>query len=80
MLDLRQPSAQSSLLARVEEVAAGDAGGFRPAVMVVNLESCVDYNPELSLPHGPGTAFLATANLQREQFPAACPGRRWSSG
>ena len=79
VLDLRQPSAQLSLLARVEEIVAGDAVGSRPVVMVVNLESCVEYNPELPLPHGPDTAFLATANLHRELFAAACPGR-WSSG
>ena len=72
VLDLRLLSLKTSLSARVEELLALHPGS-RPVVMVVNLESCVEYNPELPLPNSPGTAFLSTANLQRELFPTVCP-------
>ena len=75
-LDLREPALGQTMLARVEAVvkAAAVKQGERIAVMVVNLEGCVDYAPELAQPGGPGTEFLATANFHRELFPAACPG------
>lgn len=71
-LDLRVPSAQSTLLARIEEILGQQAEGFRPVVMVVNLDALVEYNPEL-LSSGSETDFLATANLHRERFATSCP-------
>jgi tetratricopeptide (TPR) repeat protein len=73
-LDLREPSAERTLLARVESVVKSVPPDQRVAVMVVNLEGCVDYTPELSQPGGPGTSFLETANFHRELFPKVCPG------
>ena len=74
-LDLREPSPERTLLARVQALLAAHppAPGQRLAVMLVNLESCVDYSPELARRGGPGTAFLETANLHRDLFQTACP-------
>ena len=75
-LDLREPSEEHTLLARVTSTIAGAnlAPGERLAVMVVNLERHVDYAPELAQSGGPGTAYLENANLHRELFPNACQG------
>lgn len=75
-LDLREPSEERTLLARVEATVKGAnlPPDGRLAVMVVNLEGQVDYTPELAEPGGPGTEFLQTANLHRELFPDICPG------
>ncbi len=73
-LDLREPATGRTLLARVEALAKTAAPGERIALMVVNLETCIDYSPELARPGGPGTAFVEAANFHRDLFPAACPG------
>ena len=71
---LADPDRMRGLLDRVQTLAAGAPFGERFAVMVVNMETVVDYAPELSRPDGPGTAFLDSANLQRERFPKVCAG------
>ena len=75
-LDLREGEMERTLLARVEALvkSAALAPGERVCVMVVNLEGCIDYSPELAQPDGPGTAFVETANFHRELFPKVCPG------
>ncbi len=73
VLDLREPSEQRSLLGRIGELVKTAPKREPLAVMVINLESCVDYSPELSEPAGRGTAFLETANLHRDLFPEECP-------
>ena len=74
-LDLREPPGDSRmLLARVEDLVKDAAStSERFVVMVVNLETRVDYNPELVRPGNPGAAFLETANLHRELFPEVGP-------
>lgn len=42
--------------------------------MVVNLESRVDYTPELARREKAPDSFLATANFQRDRFPEVCHG------
>lgn len=71
---LRDTDRERGLLDRVQMLAAGIPPRQRFAIMVVNIETTVDYAPELSLSDGPGTAFLHAANLQRELFPTACHG------
>jgi tetratricopeptide (TPR) repeat protein len=75
-LDLREPAGERTLLARVESLVneVELSARRRVVVMVINLEGCVDYAPELAQPGGPGVAFLETANLHRELFSRACPG------
>ncbi len=75
-LDLREITPGQTLLGGVKALVqqAAATAGQPLAVMVVNLESRVDYSPELARPDGPGTEFLETANLHRELFPEACPG------
>ncbi len=71
---LHAPDRECGLLERIQALVAGVPHSERFAIMVVNMETIVDYAPELSRPGGPGTAFLDSANLQRELFPKACPG------
>lgn len=73
ILDLHQPSPQRTLLARVRETLQQSREGQPVIMMVVNLEGCVEYNPELHSSGGSDTEFLATANLQRDRFPVDCP-------
>lgn len=73
-LDLLTPSAESTLLARVQETVRSAPGGGAVAVMVVNLESRADYSPELMRSGELANTFLTTANLHRELFAKACPG------
>jgi tetratricopeptide (TPR) repeat protein len=73
-LDLGEPSEARTLLSRIEVLLRNLEPSQRFAVMVVNLESRVDYAPEISLGPGPNTAFLETANLHRELFPETCRG------
>ena len=75
-LDLRERAGERTLLARVEALVKSAALSpcERVAVMLVNLEGCIDYSPELAQPGGPGTAFVETANFHRELFPKVCPG------
>ncbi|MDP1686252.1 hypothetical protein, partial [Hydrogenophaga sp.] len=63
VIDLLQPSAARTLLQHVEAAARPSQPDQRLAVGIINLESCVDYNPELHQPGSPGLEFLATANL-----------------
>jgi|GEM_PF-2044266 len=73
VLDLLTASQEHTLLGRVKELLKQAAPDKRPAIMVVNLETRVDYTPELHLPGSPGTDFLNTANLHRDLFTQACP-------
>ena len=75
-LDLRELCSEYTLLAQVKAAveSASLGAGERVAVMVVNLESQVDYSPELAQLDGLGTSFLETANLHRELFPSVCSG------
>ncbi len=73
VLDLRTVPHGGTLLAGVEELLASREPSHRPLVMVTNLESRVEYNPELAGPSAPGAEFLATANLHRESFSSTCP-------
>ncbi len=73
IIDLLQPSPARTLLEHVEAAARTISPDQRLALVILNLESRVDYNPELHQPGSPGLEFLATANLQRELFEKACP-------
>jgi tetratricopeptide (TPR) repeat protein len=72
-LDLRAQTGGRNLVDRVRSLVES-APGERVAVMVVDLETRVDYTPELSKDGGAGLHFIHTANFHRELFPAACPG------
>jgi len=77
ILDLMKPSesgAPTGLLNRIEATFRSATPGQRAAVLVTNLEAVVPYVPELPVPAGQPLDLLATANLQRDRFPEACPG------
>jgi tetratricopeptide (TPR) repeat protein len=77
ILDLLQPpesGVPAGLLNRIEATFLHALPGHRAAVMVTNLEAVVRYVPELPAPVGQPHDVLATANLQRDRFPEACPG------
>jgi tetratricopeptide (TPR) repeat protein len=73
IIDLLQPSPARTLLEHVEAAARTTSPDQRLALVILNLESRVDYNPELHQPGSPGLEFLATANLHRELFEKSCP-------
>ena len=73
VIDLLQSTGAHTLLDHVEAEVRSAKNDQRLAVMIINLESRVEYNPELHQPGSPGLEFLATANLHRELFEAACP-------
>lgn len=79
LVDLRKESAETSLLGSAAAAFAahsakpGLADG-RAALALVNLESRVNYNPELCNGQDQKSAYLATANLQRDLWPATFDG------
>ncbi|HRH95067.1 MAG TPA: tetratricopeptide repeat protein, partial [Prosthecobacter sp.] len=73
VIDLFSPSFAHTLLDHVKAAVAPAQPDQRLALMIINLESRVEYNPELHQSGSPGLEFLATANLHRELFEAACP-------
>ncbi len=73
-LNLFEGSPRDNLLEHVKGAVEQADPNRRLVVMVVNLESRVEYAPELSVSGDPGVEFLATANLQRDLFAKVCPG------
>lgn len=79
LVDLRTEGADTSLL---DSAAAASSAytakplqeGGRAALVLLNLESRVNYNPELVSGQDPKSAYLATANLQRDLWPATFHG------
>ncbi|MBE2283404.1 MAG: tetratricopeptide repeat protein [Prosthecobacter sp.] len=71
VVDLDKDEHGRMLLEHVKLSLTRLSPGMRPVVMVVNLEGRVEYNPELAA--AKHTDFLASANLHRELFVAACP-------
>ena len=79
LVDLHKESADISLLGSA--AAAFSAYAAKPrradrcaALALVNLESRVNYNPELCNGEDQKSAYLATANLQRDLWPASFNG------
>lgn len=79
LVDLYKESAETSLLGSA--AAAFSAYTAKPrradgraALALVNLESRVNYNPELCNGEDHKSAYLATANLQRDLWPATFDG------
>ena len=79
LVDLHKESADTSLLGSA--AAAFSAYAAKPrradgraALALVNLESRVNYNPELCNGEDQKSAYLATANLQRDLWPATFDG------
>jgi tetratricopeptide (TPR) repeat protein len=79
LVDLRTESADTSLLgsataAFASYIAKPRLAGGRAALALVNLESRVNYNPELCNGEDQKSAYLATANLQRDLWPTTFNG------
>jgi tetratricopeptide (TPR) repeat protein len=79
LVDLRMKSADTSLLGSA--AAAFSAYAAKPrradgraALALMNLESRVNYNPELCNGEDQKSVYLATANLQRDLWPATFDG------
>ena len=79
LVDLRTQSLDTSLLGSA--AAAFGAHKAKPrladdraALVLVNLESRVNYNPELADTQDQKSAYLATANLQRDLWPTTFDG------
>ncbi|MEO6322555.1 MAG: tetratricopeptide repeat protein [Polaromonas sp.] len=79
LVDLRTQSLDTSLLGSAAAAFAAHrakprlADG-RAALVLVNLESRVNYNPELADAQDQKSAYLATANLQRDLWPTTFDG------
>jgi tetratricopeptide (TPR) repeat protein len=73
-LDLAAGSRDIALLDALDTLFRGADPKRRAVAMVINLESRVDYAPELDRLTRPADTLLSTANLQRDRFPSACPG------
>ncbi|MCX7257151.1 MAG: tetratricopeptide repeat protein [Polaromonas sp.] len=79
LVDLRTESAETSLLGSAATAFAAHSAkpgltDGRAALTLVNLESRVNYNPELCNREEQKSAYLATANLQRDLWPATFDG------
>ena len=79
LVDLHQESADTSLLGSAAAAFAAHSAKSRladgrAALALVNLESRVNYNPELCNGEDQKSAYLATANLQRDLWPATFDG------
>lgn len=79
LVDLHKEGTETSLLGSA--AAAFAAHGNKPrlancraALALVNLESRVNYNPELCNGEDQKSAYLATANLQRDLWPTTFDG------
>ncbi len=71
--DLDLQAGAGTLLDQVKIAVSKTEPGFRPAIMLVNLENKVAYNPELPGNPSEEVDYLHTANFHRELFVAACP-------
>ena len=79
LVDLRMESAVTSLLGSAAAAFAAHStkprrADSRAALALVNLESRVNYNPELCNGEDQKSAYLATANLQRDLWPITFDG------
>ena len=79
LVDLRLESADTSLLGSAAAAFAAHTAkprlaDGRAALALVNLESRVNYNPELCNGEDQKSAYLATANLQRDLWPVTFDG------
>lgn len=79
LVDLHQESADTSLLGSAAAAFAAHSAKSRladgrAALALVNLENRVNYNPELCNGEDQKSAYLATANLQRDLWPATFDG------
>lgn len=79
VVDLRTQSPDISLLGSAAAAFAAHKAQFnvldtRAALVLVNLESRVNYNPELADAQDQKSAYLATTNLQRDLWPTTFEG------
>jgi tetratricopeptide (TPR) repeat protein len=79
LVDLRTEGADTSLLDSASAASAAYAAkplreDGHAALVLINLENRVNYNPELASGQDPKSAYLATANLQRDLWPATFHG------
>lgn len=79
LVDLRTQSPDISLLGSAAAAFAAHQAkprlaDSRAALVLVNLENRVNYNPELCNGEDQKSAYLATANLQRDLWPASFDG------
>lgn len=74
VLDLYGPEPSGGMLDRLEALFREADPARRAVAMVINLESRVDYAPELARGDQAPDSLLSTANLQRDRFPEVCPG------
>ena len=79
LVDLHKESTDTSLLCSAAAAFAAHSAkprlaDGRAALALVNLESRVNYNPELCNGEDQKSAYLATANLQRDLWPTTFNG------
>ncbi|CAN5317295.1 hypothetical protein BH10PSE16_BH10PSE16_09590 [soil metagenome] len=79
LVDLHKESAETSLLGSAAAAFAAHSAkprraDGRAALALVNLENRVNYNPELCNGEDQKSAYLATANLQRDLWPSTFDG------
>ena len=79
LVDLRTQTPDTSLLGSAAAAFAAHQAkprlaDSRAALVLVNLESRVNYNPELCNGEDQKSAYLATANLQRDLWPTTFDG------